>query len=49
MGEVGSIAGVNPYDGVLTYGINQNQFNGQTLASVSGTELLLIHFWSHLL
>jgi hypothetical protein len=36
MGEVGSIAGVNPYDGVLTYGINQNQFNGQTLASVSG-------------
>src|SRR4030095_10594812 len=35
--EVGSIAGVNPYDGVLTYGINQNQFNGQTLASISGT------------
>jgi outer membrane receptor protein involved in Fe transport len=35
--EVGSIAGVNPYDGVLTYGINQNQFNGQTLASVNGT------------
>jgi TonB-linked SusC/RagA family outer membrane protein len=34
--EVGSIAGVNPYDGVLTYGINQNQFNGQTLASISG-------------
>ncbi|HEX3164683.1 MAG TPA: SusC/RagA family TonB-linked outer membrane protein [Chitinophagaceae bacterium] len=35
--QVGSIAGVNPYDGVLTYAINQNQFNGQTLASVSGT------------
>lgn len=34
--EVGSIAGVNPYDGVLTYAINQNQFNGQTLASISG-------------
>ena len=35
--EVGSIAGVNPYDGVLTYAINQNQFNSQTLASVNGT------------
>lgn len=35
--EVGSIAGINPYDGVLTYSINQNQFNGQTLASISGT------------
>jgi len=35
--QVGSIAGVNPYDGVLTYSINQNQFNGQTLASVNGT------------
>jgi len=34
--QVGSIAGVNPYDGVLTYGINQNQFNGQTLASING-------------
>jgi len=34
--EVGSIAGVNPYEGLLTYGINQNQFNGQTLASISG-------------
>lgn len=34
--EVGSIAGVNPYDGVLTYGLNQNQFNGQTLASING-------------
>jgi hypothetical protein len=46
--EVGSIAGVNPYDGVLTYGINQNQFNGQTLASVSGTTAPN-PFWSHLL
>jgi hypothetical protein len=35
--EVGSIAGVGPYEGVLTYNINQNQFNGQTLASISGT------------
>ena len=34
--EVGSIAGVGPYEGVLTYSINQNQFNGQTLASVAG-------------
>ncbi|HZI53132.1 MAG TPA: SusC/RagA family TonB-linked outer membrane protein [Chitinophagaceae bacterium] len=34
--EVGSIAGVGPYEGVLTYNINQNQFNGQTLASISG-------------
>ena len=35
--EVGSVAGVGPYDGVLTYGFNPNLFNGQTLASVSGT------------
>ena len=34
--QVGSIAGVGPYEGLLTYGINQNQFNGQTLASISG-------------
>ncbi|HEY5967327.1 MAG TPA: SusC/RagA family TonB-linked outer membrane protein [Chitinophagaceae bacterium] len=34
--EVGSIAGVGPYEGVLTYNINQNQFNGQTLASING-------------
>ena len=33
--QVGSIAGVNPFDGVLTYSFNQNQFNGQTLASVA--------------
>lgn len=35
--EVGSVNGVNPYEGVLTYSINSNQFNGQTLAGVSGT------------
>jgi len=34
--QVGSIAGVGPFDGLLTYGINSNLFNGQTLASVSG-------------
>ncbi len=35
--EVGSSNGVNPYDGILTYAIAQNQFNGQTTASISGT------------
>lgn len=35
--EVGSANGVNPYDGVLTYAINANQFNGQSLAGVAGT------------
>jgi TonB-linked SusC/RagA family outer membrane protein len=35
--EVGSVNGINPYDGVLTYAINANQFNGQTLAGVNGT------------
>ncbi|MEQ8552581.1 MAG: SusC/RagA family TonB-linked outer membrane protein [Cyclobacteriaceae bacterium] len=35
--EVGSANGVNPYDGVLTYAINANQFNGQTLAAINGT------------
>jgi len=35
--EVGSANGVNPYEGVLTYAINANKFNGQTLASVNGT------------
>lgn len=34
--EVGSIAGVGPYEGVLTYNYNQNPFNGQALASVAG-------------
>jgi hypothetical protein len=37
--EVGSIAGVNPYDGVLTYTYSQNPFNGQTLAGVSGNNI----------
>ncbi|HEX6180157.1 MAG TPA: SusC/RagA family TonB-linked outer membrane protein [Chitinophagaceae bacterium] len=37
--EVGSIAGVNPYDGVLTYTYNQNLFNGQSLAGVSGNNV----------
>lgn len=35
--EVGSVNGVNPYDGVLTYAINANQFNGQSLAGINGT------------
>lgn len=35
--QVGSANGVNPYEGVLTYSINANQFNGQTLAGVNGT------------
>ncbi|WP_439489493.1 SusC/RagA family TonB-linked outer membrane protein [Algoriphagus sp.] len=34
--EVGSTNGVGTYEGLLTYNINQNQFNGQTLAGVSG-------------
>jgi len=34
--EVGSSNGVNPYDGVLTYGIGANQFNGQTTATING-------------
>ncbi|TWI85578.1 TonB-linked SusC/RagA family outer membrane protein [Lacibacter cauensis] len=37
--EVGSIAGVGPYEGVLTYGYNQNPFNNQTLASVNGSNV----------
>ena len=35
--QVGSVAGVGPYDGVLTYGLGANLFNGQTLASINGT------------
>jgi hypothetical protein len=35
--QVGSVASVNPYDGVLTYGLGANLFNGQTTASVNGT------------
>jgi len=34
--QVGSIAGINNFEGVLTYGFNANSFNGQTLGSVSG-------------
>jgi hypothetical protein len=34
--QVGSVAGVNPYDGVLTYNINANTFNGQSFATVNG-------------
>ncbi len=34
--EVGSVNGVNPYDGVLTYSINP-PINGQTTAGVAGT------------
>jgi TonB-linked SusC/RagA family outer membrane protein len=34
--EVGSIASVNPYEGQLTYNYNQQPFNGQALASISG-------------
>jgi TonB-linked SusC/RagA family outer membrane protein len=37
--EVGSIAGVGPYQGVLAYNYNQNPFNGQTLGSVSGNDV----------
>lgn len=35
--QVGSANGVNPYEGVLRYTINANQFNGQTLAGLSGS------------
>ena len=35
--QVGSVASVGPYDGILTYAINANLFNGQTLASINGT------------
>ena len=34
--EVGSSQGVNPYDGVLTYTIAQNPFNGQSTATING-------------
>ena len=34
--QVGSSQGVNPYDGLLTYGIGQNQFNGTSLGSING-------------
>jgi TonB-linked SusC/RagA family outer membrane protein len=35
--QVGSVALVNPYDGLLTYGLGANLFNGQTTASINGT------------
>jgi len=34
--EVGSSQGVNPYDGILTYTVAQNQFNNQSTATISG-------------
>ncbi len=34
--QTGSIAGVGPFENLLTYAINANLFNGQTLASISG-------------
>ena len=37
LAQVGSIASVGPYDGILAYGINANLFNGQTLGSINGT------------
>jgi TonB-linked SusC/RagA family outer membrane protein len=37
--EVGSIAGVNPYEGLLTYTYNQNPFNNQTLAGINGNNV----------
>ncbi len=35
--QVGSANGVNIYEGNLTYNIANNQFNGQTLATIAGT------------
>ena len=35
--QVGSANGVNTYEGNLTYSIASDQFNGQTLASISGS------------
>ena len=35
--QVGSVANLGPYDGVLTYGLGANLFNSQTTASISGT------------
>lgn len=37
--QVGSNAGVGPYEGVLTYTYNQSPFNNQTLASVNGNNV----------
>lgn len=35
--QVGSANGVNTYEGNLTYSISTDQFNGQTLAGISGS------------
>jgi TonB-linked SusC/RagA family outer membrane protein len=35
--QVGSANGVGVYEGLLTYGIANNQFNGQTTASITGS------------
>jgi TonB-linked SusC/RagA family outer membrane protein len=37
--EVGSIAGVGAYEGILTYSYNQNPFNAQTLGSIVGNNV----------
>jgi TonB-linked SusC/RagA family outer membrane protein len=37
--QVGSINGVGPYDGVLTYNYNQSLFNNQSLASINGNNV----------
>jgi TonB-linked SusC/RagA family outer membrane protein len=37
--QVGSIAGVNPYDGVLTYTYNQSSYGNQTLGGVNGNNI----------
>lgn len=34
--KTGSAQGVNPYEGILTYAIAQNNFNGQVTASING-------------
>ncbi|HWJ30274.1 MAG TPA: hypothetical protein VNS32_27305, partial [Flavisolibacter sp.] len=33
--QTGSVAGIGPFDGILTYNINSNLFNGQALASIA--------------
>jgi TonB-linked SusC/RagA family outer membrane protein len=37
--EVGSIAGVGPYEGLLTYTYNASPYNNQTLGSVNGNNV----------
>ncbi len=36
--QTGSIAGIGPFEGLLTYNINANLFNGQTLATIANTD-----------